>query len=258
MQTLETSMYLFKLFCYCYYALILPYNLFYLDSYTKYIDFVKKICFYYLKYNYYDSGFGLYIYVFSLSETSKLLKIISTSIRLYFLLSFNFISLTSFATFSIQALLAQANCYCQYQTRLLWLTRCVGRLCLIMAIAQCLILFGGLMTTLVFFRFTKLSIKRFRSLLAFAMTFLFLISIIVIRLLWYMIPFSRNWPSEIKLELHSRANIILCNGIVLPLDNKIKIMPIFFICITCPTMPIFFIYIICPTRIIKSMLLAYV
>ena len=88
------------------------------------------------------------------------------------------------------------------------------------------------MTAIVFFGSIKSNVKRFCSILAYAMIFLFFINVIVIGLLWYVIPLLRNWPSEIKLELHLKANIILCNLIVFPLDNGIEMVPVFFVCIT--------------------------
>lgn len=50
-----------------------------------------------------------------------------------------------------------------------------------------------------------------------------------------MIPFLWNWLNEIKLKSHPSANIILLNLIKLPPNNKIEMMPIFFICITYST-----------------------
>lgn len=48
-----------------------------------------------------------------------------------------------------------------------------------------------------------------------------------------MILFSWSWPNEIELELHPGANTILCNLIVFPSDNGIKIVPISSVYITC-------------------------
>lgn len=125
--------------------------------------------------------------VFLLSQTSKSSKSTSIFAGSYSLLSSSFIFLTSFAVLSTQVLLAWTNRRCQSQTRLLWLTRYVGRPYPVMAIAQCLILLGGLMTAMAFPGSAKSSIKRFHSLLASAMTFSFLINVIVIGLSYYMI-----------------------------------------------------------------------
>lgn len=115
-----------------------------------------------------------------------------------------------------------------------------------MAIAWCLMLLGGLITAMAFFRSAKLSVKRFRFFLASAMTFLFFINIIVIGLLWYMILLSWSWPSEIKLKSHPGAKTTLCNSIVFPFDSGIKTVPISSVCI------------ICLAAVTKSILLAFV
>ena len=89
------------------------------------------------------------------------------------------------------------------------------------------------MITMALSRSAKSSVNRLCSLLAFAIIFLFLINIIITRLLWYMFLFSQNWPSELKLELHLGANTILYKSIMFLLDNKIEIVSIFSVYITC-------------------------
>lgn len=168
-----------------------------------------------------------------LSEALELSELMSIFVGSNSLLSSSFIPSTSFAALSTQVLLAWANHQCQSQTRLLQFTRCVGRPCLIMAIARCLMLLGRLMTAIAFLGSAKLSVKRFCSLLASTMTFLFFINVIVIRLLWYVIPFSQSWPSEIKLKSHLQAKTTLCNSIVFSPNSGIETVPISFVCITC-------------------------
>lgn len=129
-----------------------------------------------------------------------------------------------------------ANYWCQNRTYLFWFTRCIGHLCLIIAIARCLMLLGGLRTAMAFLGSTKSNLKRFCSLLPSAMTFPFFINVIVIGLLWYMIPLLRNWLSEIKLELHPGAKATLCNSIMFLPYSRIKTVPISSICITCLTL----------------------
>ena len=105
-----------------------------------------------------------------------------------------------------------------------------------MVIARCLMLSVGLKTTMAFFGSAKSNLKRFRSFLASAMIFPFFINVIVIGLSWYMIPLLRNWLSKIKLELHLRAKATSCNSIIFPLYSRIKMLPIFSVCITCSTL----------------------
>lgn len=120
-----------------------------------------------------------------------------------------------------------------------------------MAIANCpgfdeLAFDCGLMIAIAFPGYAKSSVKKFRSFLASAMIFLSFISIIVVRLSWYVIPLSRSWSSKIRLESYPGTKATLCSLIMLPSANEIEMVSISLV------------RIICPATVTKSMLLAFV
>lgn len=112
--------------------------------------------------------------------------------------------------------------------RLFWLTRYVGWLCLVMAIA----LDYKIMVIMAISSYTWLSVKRLRVLFACIITFSCFINVITMGSLWYMILGPRSWPSEIKFESHLGAGATLCNSILLSTASGIKTMPIFSLWIT--------------------------
>ena len=76
-------MHFLKLFCYCYHAFILLYNLFQLAFYIKYTDFTKKI-FLVIGHTVVVTLVLAHICVFLLSEISRLSKSMNTSAKIYF------------------------------------------------------------------------------------------------------------------------------------------------------------------------------
>ena len=190
-------------------------------------------------------------------DTSESSESMSTSAGSYSFSLSSFIPSTSFAALRTRALLICASRRCQSRTRLFWLTRCVGRPRPVMAIANCLgpgfaeftlgitIFDCGLIIDIAFPGLSQ-AWKRFCSVLASAMTFPFLINVIVVGLSWYVIPLLRSWPSEIKLESHPGAKATLYNSIMLPPVNRME------------TVPISSVRITCPAAVTKSMLLAFV
>lgn len=86
-------------------------------------------------------------------------------------------------------------------------------------------------------------VKRFRSFLAWAMTFPFLINVIAVRSSRNLISVSWSWPKEIRFESYSGAKATFCKLILLLFVNGIDIIPISSVRMTYPI------------AVIKSMLL---
>lgn len=170
------------------------------------------------------------------SDASESSESIRTSAGSYFLLSSypSWILSTSLEALTTCLLLMCASCRCYRQIRLFWLMRWVGWPRPWIAIA-----FGNMLTVLIVAMTlpgcANLRVKRFRSLLVWAMIFSFPISVIAVGLSWNVIPVSRSWPRKIKFKSHLGAKATFYSSILLPFASGIDTVPISSVRMTCST-----------------------
>lgn len=91
-----------------------------------------------------------------------------------------------------------------------------------------------LITVITFLSYARSRVNRFWSFFAWVMTFLFLINIIAMELLWYVIPLLRSCPREIRLESDAIARATLCNLILSLLASGNKTVLFSSVQMTCP------------------------